>query len=363
MKIRFRYLENSIIKDFFKDKSFKNFLKSGNYISDNIKNLFEQKLKKYIKTRYIIGVSSGTNSIYLSLKTLNLSKIDEVLVPSLSWVSTFTAIERAGAKAVPIDIDDDLHLDFEDLKKKINNKTKAVLYVHFGGMLKDLTKLKNYLDKKKICLIEDCAQVFGTKINNKHPGTFGDFGTFSMNPMKLLPSIGEAGAISCNKKKDYDKIKILRYAGVINGEKCLYSELNHKIDNLLSLQIVYNLKKVKNLISKKIFIAEEYNRKLTNKIIKPKFFKNFSHNYYSYIIFCNKREKLIKYLNKNGIETKTYYQYLIYDHKPFKNLKNICPNAEKLKKKMLCLPIDENLSKKQIQYVINKINSFYLKYE
>ncbi len=363
MKVRFRYLENSIIKDFFKEKSFKNFVKSGKYISDDIKYKFEQKLKKYINSKHIIGVSSGTNSIYLSLKTLNLSKNDEVLVPSLSWVSTFTAIDRAGARAVPIDIDHDLHLDFKDLKRKINKRTKAVLYVHFGGMLKDLTKLKNYLNKKKISLIEDCAQVFGTKINNKHPGTFGDFGTFSMNPMKLLPSIGEAGAISCNKKKDYDKIKILRYAGVINGEICLYSELNHKIDNLLSLQIVYNLKKVKKLISKKILIAEEYNKKLTNKIIKPKFLKNFSHNYYSYIIFCNNREKLINYLNKNGIETKTYYQHLIYDHKPFKNLKNICPNAEKLKKKMLCLPIDENLTKKQIKYIVDKINLFYLKYD
>lgn len=359
MNVRYRYLEKSIIKDFFLSKEFKKFLISGKYISEDIKNKSEYNLKKFIGTKNFIGTSSGTNSLYLALKAVGIKKNDKVLVPCISWISTFTAVGALHAKPIAVDIDEDYHLDFSDLKKKIDKKVKAVIYVHFGGLAKNLSKLKKYLKKKKIILIEDCAQVFGTKINKKHPGTYGDLGAFSANSMKIFPTIGEAGGVSTDIKKFANLIKLFRYAGIVNKEFCIESELNHKIDNVHCMQMTYNLKKIKSIIQRKIKIAKEYDKFLTDKITKPKLKTDGSHNYYSYIILTKNREKLVKFLSKNKIETKIQHKYLVYDHRPFKNLKNNCPNGNKIKKQILSLPIDENLTHKQVKFVIKKVNFFF----
>lgn len=360
MLVRYRYLERLDVKKYYRGNKFNLFLESGYFINDKIKIDFEKQTKKYLNNNEFLGVSSGTNAIYLIFKYLNFNKTDEVIVPCLSWISSFTAVSATGCKVIGADIDENLHLDEDDLKRKINKNTKAVLFVHFSGLCKNLTNIRKYLKKKNILLIEDCAQSFGARTNNKFSGSFGDFSAFSMNPMKIFGCLGEAGGISFKNKKLTEEFKILRYAGIINKEYCKTPEINHKIDNIHCYALKKNLKNINTIIKKRINIAKIYNQNLTNKIIKPVMKYDLSHNYFSYTIRVKHRDKLIKYLNKCMIETKINHKFLINQHPPFKKWnKKKFKKGSKIVKEILSLPIDENMNKKEIFYVINSINLFY----
>lgn len=361
MQVRFRYLErNNFLnkKDLY---NLKKFLLSGKYVDNKVQENFEEKVSKYINLKFCVSVSSGTNAIYLALKSAGIKKNDEVLVPCLSWVSTFTAVEMLGAKAIGVDIDENFTLNINQLNSRITNKTKAIIFVHFSGLATNLNLLRKFCNKKRLILLEDCAQSFGAKIKGKYTGTFGDYAAFSMNPMKIFSSFGEMGLVGINNKADYKKLKTLKYAGVKNKEVCINPELNHKADNLNCFVLTKKLSKLKEIIKKRILIAEKYNKYLTNKVVKPTFKKDFSHIYYSYIIICNKRNALKKYLKKKGIETKIQHKYLICDHKPFvkNNEKKKFNVGNKLKNRILSLTIDENLKTYEVDMVIKNINKFF----
>ena len=149
MQVRFRYLErNNFLnkKDLY---NLKKFLLSGKYVDNKVQENFEEKVSKYINLKFCVSVSSGTNAIYLALKSAGIKKNDEVLVPCLSWVSTFTAVEMLGAKAIGVDINENFTLDINQLSSRITNKTKAIIFVHFSGLATNLNLLRKFCNKKK----------------------------------------------------------------------------------------------------------------------------------------------------------------------------------------------------------------------
>lgn len=341
---------------------FKKFLKKGIFVLGKDVDSFEKKISKYNNKKFSVGVSSGTNALYLALKTLGISKGDEVIVPCMSWYSTFTAVTMLGAIPIGVDISDDLQLDQTKIIESITKKTKAMIYVHFTGLSKSLTYLKKICNKKKLFLVEDCAQSFGAKTNGIKVGHYSDIASYSMNPMKVFAAIGDAGFISMNKKKLFNKANILRYAGVdMKLDDCKFPDLNNKIDTLQALILNYRLPLLKKVIIQRINNAKIYNKHLTNKVIKPIFKDNFEHIYYTYVIRTKKRDQLINYLKKNKIETKIQHNKTIYDHsglKKYNIYKKKFKNANILKKEILCLPVHEKLSKKDLMRVCRVINNF-----
>lgn len=364
-KIRFLNLSvknPKLIKE--KLKVFKKFLLKGQFIMGNEVEKLEKKIAKFIGTKYAIGVSSGTNALYLSLKALGIQKGDEVLVPSMSWHSTFTSIIMSGATPVPVDIDEDLIISTKDIKKFLNKKTKAVVLVHFTGLVSKINELKKFCKSNNLYLIEDAAQAFGAKFNGKRAGSIGDIAAFSLNPIKIFSGYGESGMICTSNKIIKKKLEILRYAGLIKKKnyECHEPELNHKIDELQASLLLHKLNKVDFLIKKRINNAEYYQKFLSKKIEKPKFKKNFEHIYYTYTVKVKRnRKKFIKYLNKSGIETQIQHSKLVTDHKNLKkylSIKSSLKNANKIKERIISIPIHENLSKNQLNFICNKVNYY-----
>lgn len=365
MKIKFlklAFINNLEIKQNL--KLFKKFLLKGTFVLGEDVKKFEKKISLFVNKKYTLGVSSGTNALYLALKSLGIKKNDEVIVSCLSWFSSFTAIAMTGAKPVGVDIADDYLINPYEIEKKITKKTKALVVVHFSGLIKNMDILKKICKKNKIFLVEDCAQSFGSIYKGKKSGYFSDVSAFSMNPMKILSALGEAGAVSTSNKKIYEKLKILRYAGVNTKiEECIYPELNHKIDTLQALVILNKLKSLSRVIKKRIANAAYYNKYINSKIKKPEFFKNFQHVYYTYQIRCSKRDQLLKFLKKKGIETKIQHKNLLCDHAGFKNSrKDRFVNARKITSQSLCIPIHEKLDKSELFYIVENINIFAKKY-
>ncbi|OUU21230.1 MAG: hypothetical protein CBB97_16595 [Candidatus Endolissoclinum sp. TMED37] len=344
-------------------REYKKFLLNGQFIMGNEVEKFEKKISIYIKKKFTIGVSSGTNALYLALKSLGVKRGDHVLVPCLSWVSTFTAVTQIGAIPVGVDINQNQSLDEKKISERITKKTKALIYVNFSGFVDNLDIIKKICKNRKIFLIEDGAQSFGGLYMKKPVGYYGDISCFSMNPVKVFSGIGDAGTISTNSKKIYDKLKIFRYAGTVNKQKVIDPELNHKIDTLHAIILNRKLSSVKDYIKERIKIAKKYDFFLNSKnIIKPKIFNNFQHIYYTYTLMAKSRDKLQKYLNKRNVETKIHHPYLVCDHPGLKNKFNKIENfpiGKKIIKNIISLPIHKKIEKKDIIKINYLIKKFY----
>ena len=158
-------------------------------------NDFEDRIKKLLKANYVVAVGSGTDALMLSLKCLGIKEGDEVITSPYTFYATIGAIVTAGAKPIFVDINDDYNLDPLEIEKKITKKTKAILPVHWSGRVCEMEKILKISKKYKIPIIEDACHAILAKYKNKLAGNFGDFGCFSLHPLKNLNVWGDGGFV------------------------------------------------------------------------------------------------------------------------------------------------------------------------
>lgn len=321
--------------------------------------LFEKTIANICKKKYAVGVNSGTDALYLALRSLNIGQGDEVITTPFSWIATLNAIVLTGATPVFVDISEDLNINANLIELAITPRTKAILPVHFTGKICNISEICKIAKKYKLSLIEDAAQSFGAHINGTMAGAFGDIGCFSMNPMKVLCAYGEAGTIITDDDNLYEKLKSLRYAGTYNKEDCHFPSLNGRLDTIQAAMMLVNLKYLNKKIKRLRKIATIYTEGLKDLVTCPKDDGTY-HVYYSYTIITSQRDELKTHLETKGIETKIQHPILMPYHTAYKN-KYPCdiPVAETLVKKVLCLPNEESLSLKEIEYIITCIREFF----
>ena len=321
---------------------------------------FEEKIAEYCYRKFAVGTNSGTDALYFALRALDIGVGDEVITTPLSWIATVNAIVLTGAKPVFVDVRNDLNINPDLIKDAITKKTKAILPVHFTGNMCDMSKVNDIAQRNNLIVVEDAAQAFGSKLNDKPSGSFGHIACFSMNPMKVLNAYGEAGAIVTDDKIIYEKLVSLRYAGTINKEDCHFPSLNGRIDTIQTAMLLVVMKYVDDKINSRRKIANYYNQEISDIVGCPISDKTCFHSYYSYTITTDNRDELQLFLANNGIETKIQHPILMPYHTAYKGkYKPIIPIAEKLVKQILCLPAHENLDKRQQDYVISKLKKFY----
>ena len=345
------------------NKSFKKTLDHGKFFFGPELYEFENKMSKFLKMKYTIGVASGSSALYLSLKSLGIKTGDEVITTPFSWIITSNAIVECGAKPIFVDIGDDYNLDADLIEKKITAKTKAIVPMHWGGHMCEMEKIKKIAKRYNLYVVEDAAQAFGAKFKDKKAGNYSDVAAFSMNPMKCLSGYGEGGLIATNNKKLYEKIKILRYAGTTSDPKklitnnCVEISLNHKMDTINASLLLVAFKFFKNKNDKLKKIRKFYDENLDKKILRQKIRKYEAPGMYAYPILIEKRNKIKKILDKKKIETKIWNDPLISDSPAYRKYnKNDTPNAKKVLRKTLNIPFHEKLTFKELKYVVDNIN-------
>ena len=235
--------------------------------------------------------------------------------------------------------------------------------VHFTGRLCGMKKIREIANKHNILVIEDAAQAFGARTNGEYAGAFGDAGCFSFNAMKVCPGYGEMGAVLTNDKDIFEKLIILRYLGFdTKGEICYYPSLNNKIDTLLASLMLTSFKYFDENFNARINISNYYFENLSDYVKCPLPNNNGDVNctFFDYTIIANERDNLKKFLEKKGIETKIKHSILMPHQPAYKNLPKFnLPVAENLVEKILCLPIHEKLSARDLKYIVNSIKQFY----
>jgi dTDP-4-amino-4,6-dideoxygalactose transaminase len=335
-------------------------LKSGRILLGPAVLELEKKLAKYCGRKYCVAVGSGTDAVFMAVKVLNIGSKDEVVTTPLSWVASTNAIVMNNAKPIFCHINDDLNIDVKSVEKNINKNTKAVLAVNFSGSMSDLEQLEKICRIKKVFLIEDASQSFGARIGKRKSCSFGKISAVSFNPMKILSGFGECGAVFCDDLKLYKKLISIRYNGTINRETCLYPSLNFRIDTIQAALLLKQFERLRFNISKRRKLAKIYDKNLRGLVKIPKFSLKATHSYFTYTILTAHRDNLAEYLKKFNIETKIKHKQLIPEHPAYKKFNNL--NFAKDKKivgQILCLPMHENLTTKQVNFVCEKIKNFF----
>ena len=348
-------LHISIIKDI------KKIFKKGDFILGNDVTKFENNFSNFCNSKYSIGCANGTDALTIALKSLNLKKNSEVIIPAMTYCSTAFSVINANLKPVLVDTEFmKSTIDILQIKKKINKKTKVIMPVHLYGSVVNIKEIKKIIKNKNIFIIDDCAQAHGAKdIYGKKVGSLADISTFSLYPGKNLGAYGDAGVITTNNKKFYRIVKKIRNLGSEVKFKHNLVGMNSRLDSIQSIILNHKLKQLPKLNSKRRKIASEYDNKIINKKIEKLRYSKFS-IYHQYVLIVKKRNEFIKYLKKAKIQYGFHYPYAIHQLDALKKYfqKEKFPNSEMLAKYGISIPIDPNLSKKKVNYIIGKLNSF-----
>ena len=323
--------------------------------------IFETKFKKMIKKKYCSLVSNGTAALEIAVKSLNLKKNSEVIIPNFTIISNALAVQKQNLKPILIDCDlNNWNMKIEDIENAITKNTKAIIATHIYGYPIDMVKIKSICKKYNLYLIEDAAEMIGHKFKKKYCGSFGDISTFSFYSNKHITT-GEGGAILTNSKKLDSKIKDLRNLCFGRINRYNHSDLgwNYRFTNIQASLGLSQLKRIKKIIREKKKIGKIYYKYLKNNnniyIQKPRI-KNFSNVYW--VVGVVIKEKLAKL----GIETRSFF-WPMHKQEVFKKLKikfnGNFPNSEYLCKYGFYLPSSLNLTEKKIKFICNNLSNLF----
>jgi perosamine synthetase len=333
----------------------------GNFITK-----FEKLFAKKCNAKYAIATSSGSTAIHLACHALGLKKGDEVIMPTITMVATANMVSITGAKPVFVDIDRRTWtIDTEQIEKKINKKTKAIMPVHIYGHPCEMTKILNIAKKHNLLVIEDAAEAHGAKYHDKKIGSIGDLTIFSFFANKNITS-GEGGMITTNNKKIFDLLKKLRNQAFSSKRHFWHSYIgfNYRMTNLQAAIGCAQVKKMEKLVNMRINNAKYFNKYLKNisGIIIPPETENVKNVYWMYTIEVDKKNFgmdaiTLRYkLAEKGIETRSFFIPLhlqpIYYNRTFKKK---FPISESIFKNAFYIPSSSHLSKKHKDYIIDVI--------
>ena len=320
---------------------------------------FENSLNKFTGSNTCIGVNSGTAALNLALSLFDL-KNKEVLIPSLTFVSTAHAVILNGAKPIFVDVNPEtLCLDEKQIQNSITKNTKAIIPVHFAGFPCNLTAIRSICKKNNLCLIEDAAHAIGSTFNNKKIGAYGDAVCFSFHPVKNL-AMPTGGAITINHKnhkKFRKQLESRRWCGISDRNNVDYDvhELgwNYYMNEFSAAIGLVQLKKLNEMIKTRKRIAKFYDREIN---LENKIPYSTDCSYHLYWVLVENRKQFRKKLANEGIETGTHYKP-VHHMSYYKNKKPL-PITEKISNKIVTIPIHPNLTDNQLSKIVHFVNKF-----
>ena len=341
-------------------------------------NEFEKKWAYHVGVKTAIGVNSATAALHLAVKSFNFPKGKKILVPSMTFSATASAILYEGL--IPVFIDssyETLGMDINDLMNKFDNDCVAVMPVHYCGHPVEMDILVPWAREKGIKIIEDCAHTTGSIYKGKPLGTWGDIGCYSFEEKKLMTT-GDGGMIVSNDDKLLKDIKAMRWVGIdkdnwktaqsyVDVNKDAYHwfyELNvlgykYNMNDLAASIGLVQLRKLNKMNEKRSSIINRYVSGIEKcSALSP--IVPYDTNKYVYQMFgvrTKKKEELILYLKSKGIATGCHYTPLTLQPL-FKPYASKCDIAEKEYHKIVTLPLHSDLTEDEVSYVIEHLNKF-----
>ena len=336
----------------------------------------ENAIKEYVGVDYCLALNSGTSALHAVFLANGIKKNDQVIVPSFSFISTANSVLFVNAKPVFAEIEDATYgIDPKLLDEKINVNTKAIVPMDYGGMSCKIDEIKDVARRNNVLLIEDAAEGLGSSINNRKVGSVSDSAIFSFCGNKVLTT-GEGGAIVTNSKEVFEKAKLIRshgridnvaYFDNVNSSNYLDIGYNWRMSSITAALGISQIGKLDKIIDKRqknaSYIIKGLER--NSEIILPRALEKFEHIYQLFTIRLNNkkiRNELHDYLTEKKIFSKIYFEPIhlsMFYRRKFGFKEGDLPITEKLSEQVLTIPLYPNMTKEEMDYLVNSILEFF----
>lgn len=372
------------------DRVTKEVLSSAGYIMGKNVTEFEREFAEYVGVKHAISVGNGTDALVIALKSLGIGEGDEVITTPFTFFATAETISAVGAIPVFVDVEKDtFNINPSKIEEKITEKTKAIVPVHIFGQSAKMDEINAIAQKHNLKVIEDACQAIGGKYKGRNIGTLGDVACFSFFPTKNLGCAGDGGIIVTDNDDVATIARALRTHGSgENGQKAynLLNNINEEVETVQNADdTVYNPLKYYNYLigyntrldaiqaailrvklphidewnNKRREIAKIYDESLKDTdLVTPFVCEDNTPVYHMYILQSEDREFMLGKLKQNGVATGVYYPVPLHLQKVYKNLgykEGDMPVAEYLSHRTFAIPVYPELTKEQIDYIIESI--------
>jgi len=332
-------------------------LRSGRYIGGEAVSELERQFALYHGVSDCVACNSGTDALYLALRSLGIQAGDEVITSTFSFIATAEAINLVGAVPVFVDIDiNTFNLDVALLEKALTPQTKAIIPVHLFGQSVNMSEVVNFARSHNLFVIEDCAQATGAEWHGQKVGSIGDIGCFSFFPTKNLGGCGDGGAVTTNNPELAAQMRMVKE----HGSKVRYLHevigVNSRLDAIQAVILQIKLKYLDFWNNQRIEIAQRYQELLQPlpNITLPAALAGGKHVWNQYTILTENRDQIRAALQEKDVLSMVYYPIPLHLQPVYQYLgykKGDLPISELASEKVLSLPMFPDLSFEEQQQV------------
>lgn len=334
---------------------------------------FEKALAEYVGAKYAVAVSNGTAALHVACLAAGIKEGDEVITTPLTFAASSNCVLYCGGKTIFADVDPRTYnIDPEDVKRKITDKTKAIIPVHLSGQPCDMDAIHKIADEYGLIVIEDAAHAIGAEYKGQKIGGLSDMTEFSFHPVKHV-TMGEGGAVTTNSEELYQRLQLFRTHGITRNPDLLtkneggwyYQQLdlgyNYRVTDFQCALGISQLKKLDRSLARRREIAHIYDEafKNVNGLVTPYQAPEGLNSYHLYILqFTNvDRKEAYDKLQAAGIHVNVHYipTYTFPYYRNHGYIDTCCPNAEAIYSNILSIPMYYGLTDEEIQYVIENV--------
>lgn len=363
MAVRYSYLREQFgnCPELWED--LKEFVLTGDFTLGAPLKKFEEGFAKLIGTKYAIGVNSGTDAIKLSLRALGVGQGDEVITAANTFVATVGAICELGAIPVFIDCNENFCMDVNKVKSAINEKTRAIVPVHFTGYMTRMDQLLLIAEEYSLPIIEDACQSILAELQGKQAGTWGITGAFSLHPLKNINVWSDGGVIVTDSDELDSKLRLLRNHGLVDRDHVEILGYNSRLDTFQAVVGNWMLPQARRISDKRIENSIYLDERLgkIGQISIPNRPPDMRIVFHLYSVLAQDRDELLEFCISRGVEAKIHYPIPIYKQRalaPFVGDKSF-EMADYLAKYSISFPCDQHLSKGELDEIVETIQDFY----
>jgi dTDP-4-amino-4,6-dideoxygalactose transaminase len=338
-------------------------LASGRFILGPEVEAFEREFASFVGTEHCVGVGNGLDAIELALRALDVGSADEVIVPSNTYIATWLAVSRIGARIVPVEPDPrTFNLDPGRVEEAITPRTRAIVAVHLYGQPADMTSLREIAASRGIRLIEDAAQAHGASDYGRAVGSLGDAAAWSFYPSKNLGALGDAGAVTTNDPDVAMHVRALRNYGSTTKYVNEIKGVNSRLDELQAAILRAKLPYLVEWNERRRTVASTYVRCLQGtEITLPSVAPGMDPVWHLFVVRSPSRDRLQRHLAASGVETLIHYPIPPHRQAAYADLhipEGAFPISEQIHRECLSLPMGPHLSDSQVAEVVDAVTSF-----
>ncbi len=370
MKVRYSYLPEQFSNPEPIFDEIRKHLKKGQFTLGPEVQQFEKAFASLIGTRFAVGVGSGTDALKLPMKVLGIGHGDEVITAANTFIATAGAIAETGARPVFVDVTPYFTLDPKKLEAAITSRTKAIMPVHLTGEPADIGPILEIARRHNLVVIEDACQAILASTNGKNAGNHGIAAGFSLHPLKNLNVWGDAGVVVTNDQGVYEKLLMVRNHGMINRDEIgMFPGCNSRLDSIQAIVGNWLLPQTAAITEARIANGQRYDEafsKLGQFIRLPprrKEVRRVFHLYIFEVIEEKHRNSLVQFLLDHGVDGKVHYPIPLYQQAGLKHLgyqAGDFPETDRQARHIVSLPVDQHLSRDQVDYTIATVQKYFM---